>query len=260
VGHDDDALVACSEAVAIYRRLSSSRPEAFLPDLATGLNNLGEVLRREGDAEEALVAAEEAVRIRRGLASSRPDAFLANLATSLNNLGINLAELGRLEESLAAVEEALELHTNLALTLRNRFLGDVAMSFLNLGWILSKLERWEEGLRASEQAIEHYRLSLACSVGDAPDLAASLHLRGSILIRFNRFEEASAVAEDGLRILLPFLLRYPSALAKRATEIRDVYTTACEEAGSPRDTDLVHQVDAAVARARRRSRWRARAS
>jgi hypothetical protein len=35
-------LKATEEAVKIYRKLSEQNPQAFLPDLATSLNNLGD--------------------------------------------------------------------------------------------------------------------------------------------------------------------------------------------------------------------------
>ena len=87
LGRREDALAAAQEAIDIYRRLAAERPDAFLPDLATSLNNLGNRLSDLGRREDALAAAQEAVDIRRRLAAERPDAFLPDLATSLNNLG-----------------------------------------------------------------------------------------------------------------------------------------------------------------------------
>jgi hypothetical protein len=39
VGRREDALAAIEEAVTIRRDLARARPDAFLPDLATSLNN-----------------------------------------------------------------------------------------------------------------------------------------------------------------------------------------------------------------------------
>ena len=83
----EEALAATQEAVDISRRLAQTRPDAFLPDLARSLNNLGNSLSGLGRREEALAATQEAVDIRRRLAQTRPDAFLPDLAISLNNLG-----------------------------------------------------------------------------------------------------------------------------------------------------------------------------
>ncbi|MGK7910589.1 MAG: tetratricopeptide repeat protein, partial [Synechococcus sp.] len=107
LGRREEALRAAEESVEIYRYLADSRPDAFFPDLALSLNNLGNRLSDLGRREEALRAAEEAVEIRRQLAESRPDAFLPNLANSLNNLGKKLSDLGRREEALRVAEEAV---------------------------------------------------------------------------------------------------------------------------------------------------------
>src|SRR6201993_2792457 len=41
LGRREEALAASQEAVDIYRRLAQTRPDAFLPDLASSLNNSG---------------------------------------------------------------------------------------------------------------------------------------------------------------------------------------------------------------------------
>ena len=56
----------------IRRRLAEERPDAFLPDLATSLNNQSARLSDLGRREDALAAIEEAVKIRRRLAEAAP--------------------------------------------------------------------------------------------------------------------------------------------------------------------------------------------
>jgi hypothetical protein len=56
LGRREDALAASQEAVDIRRRLAQTRPDAFLPDLATSLNNLGGDLSDLGRREDALAA------------------------------------------------------------------------------------------------------------------------------------------------------------------------------------------------------------
>ena len=53
-------------------RAGRARPDAFLPDLATSLNNQSNRLSELGRREEALAAIEEAVTIRRELAAAQP--------------------------------------------------------------------------------------------------------------------------------------------------------------------------------------------
>jgi tetratricopeptide (TPR) repeat protein len=59
-----DRRAASQEAVDIYRRLAQPRPDAFLPDLASSLSNLGLGLSNLGRREEALAASQEAVDAR----------------------------------------------------------------------------------------------------------------------------------------------------------------------------------------------------
>ena len=93
----------------LYRQLAAARPDAFLPDLASSLNNLGIRLSDLGRREEALAASQEAVDIRRQLAAARPDAFLPDLARSVSVLSDALAALDRHEESASTAAEALEI-------------------------------------------------------------------------------------------------------------------------------------------------------
>ncbi|SNB61500.1 Tetratricopeptide repeat-containing protein, partial [Thermoflexus hugenholtzii JAD2] len=51
-------------------------PQAFLPNLALSLHNLGAGLSELGRREEALTATQEAVELYRQLAVQHPQAFL----------------------------------------------------------------------------------------------------------------------------------------------------------------------------------------
>ena len=68
----DGALKTTREAVDILRKLVERGPEAFLPDLAIGLHNLGLILSGAGNREGALRALDEAVAIRRRLMEQSP--------------------------------------------------------------------------------------------------------------------------------------------------------------------------------------------
>ncbi|MCK9876386.1 tetratricopeptide repeat protein, partial [Frankia sp. Ag45/Mut15] len=79
----------------IRRRLAADRPDTYLPDLATSLNNQSNRLGDLGRPEQALATIEEAVTIRRRLAADRPDTYLPDLAMSLNNQSDLLRAMGR---------------------------------------------------------------------------------------------------------------------------------------------------------------------
>jgi len=95
LGRREEALSAIEEAVVHYRDLSSTRPEAFLPDLAGSLNNLSLRLSELGRREEALLAIEEAVEILIPFFGRHPAAFAMLAEKMLGNLRDLSAALDR---------------------------------------------------------------------------------------------------------------------------------------------------------------------
>src|SRR5215831_4502698 len=210
LGRREEALAASQEAVAIYRRLAETRPDAFLPDLASSLNNLGIRLSNLGRREEALAASQEAVAIRRRLAETRPDAFLPDLASSLNNSGAMLSNLGRREEALAASQEAVAIYRRLAETRPDAFLPDLASSISVTSDALAALNRHGEAAQAATLALE----ILAPFVERYPqtyrDLARTI---GADVLRYS--EAAGQRPDDAL------LARVAKALGNGATVEED---------------------------------------
>jgi tetratricopeptide (TPR) repeat protein len=199
LGRLDEALAATQEAVDHWQQLAASRPDAFLPDLAGALTNLGNGLSAVGRREQALAATQEAVDQYRQLAASRPDASLPDLAGSLTNLGIRLSAVGRREQALAATKEAVDQYRQLAASRPDAFLPDLAMSLNNLGRSLLDLVRREEALAATKEAVDLYR-QLAAARPDAflPGLAVSLNNLGSSLSTLGRREEALTATKEAV--------------------------------------------------------------
>ncbi|MGW4946369.1 tetratricopeptide repeat protein [Actinoplanes sp. NPDC004185] len=200
-GRRERALAAAEEAMGIYRRLAEVNPDAYLPDLASSLSNLGNCLSQLGRREQALAPAEEAKGIYRRLAEVNPDAYLPDLASSLNNLGNCLSELGRREQALASAEEAKGIYRRLAEVNPDAYLPDLASSLNNLGNCLSELGRREQALASAEEAVT-IRRRLAEVNPDAylPDLAMSLNNLGNCLSQLGRRERALASAEEAMGI------------------------------------------------------------
>ncbi|MGJ4890352.1 tetratricopeptide repeat protein [Bradyrhizobium sp. HKCCYLRH3099] len=242
LGRHEEAMAASQEAVDIYRRLAQSRPDAFLPDLASSLNNLGGCLSNLGRHEEALVASQESVDIRRRLAQGRPDAFLPNLAMGLNNLGNSFSNLGRREEALAASQEAVDIYRRLAQSRSDAFLPDLAISLNNTGNMLSNLGRHEEALVASQESVD-IRRRLAQGRPDAflPDLATSVSVLSDILAALERYDDAAQAAHEALRLLLPYVQRYPATYRGLARTILADIERYGNAAGTAPDRSLIAQ-------------------
>ena len=102
------------ECVRFFLTLSQAlaRPDAFLPDLATALNNQSERLADLGRREEALAAIEEAATTYRALAQARPAVFAGRYASSLEAQAAILSELGRDSEAQAVQQEAAAIRGN----------------------------------------------------------------------------------------------------------------------------------------------------
>ncbi|MGH3623848.1 MAG: tetratricopeptide repeat protein [Sciscionella sp.] len=114
-GRRAEALSASDEAVQLYRELAAGNRDAYLPNLATSVNNHALRLAEAGRRAEALTASDEAVQLRRELAAGNRDAYLPDLATSLWMVGLVYLRVdGPLEGALAAVTEAVDFFTELA--------------------------------------------------------------------------------------------------------------------------------------------------
>jgi Tetratricopeptide repeat len=201
LGRREEALDAIEEATGIYRQLAQARPDAFLPDLATALNNQSGRLSGLGRREEALASAEEAVTIRRQLVHAHPDAFLPDLATALNSQSNRLSDLGRRQEALDAIEEATGIYRQLAQARPDAFLPDLGTALNNQSIRLSDLGRREEALAMADEAVTIGR-KLAQDRPDAflPDLASALNNQSGWLSGLGRWEDGLAAAEEAVRI------------------------------------------------------------
>ncbi|MFJ9690408.1 tetratricopeptide repeat protein, partial [Streptomyces bacillaris] len=196
-----NTAVQLAEAITNhYRALTEASPDAYLPDLASALNNLSVRLGEVGRREEALGAVEEAVRHYRALAEASPDAYLPDLAMALTNLSVDLGEVGRREEGLGASEEAVRHYRALAEASLDAYLPDLASALNNLSIRLGEVGRREEGLGAVEEAVRHYR-ALAEATPDAylPDLASALNNLSVDLGKVGRREEAQGAVEEAVR-------------------------------------------------------------
>ena len=91
------------------RSLEISQRDGRQRNVASALNNLGNLDRDQNRMEQARQHFEEALKIRRPLAQQNPDADLPYLASTLNNLGILDRAQNRMEDAHKHYEEALEI-------------------------------------------------------------------------------------------------------------------------------------------------------
>ena len=90
------------EAVTLRRELAAANRDAYLPDLAASLNNLGVWFSEMGRPAEALAVYRGGGHPVPGAGRRQPRRLPTQPRRSLTNLGVRLGELGRRAEALAA--------------------------------------------------------------------------------------------------------------------------------------------------------------
>ena len=200
------------EALQLYRSLSARNPEAYTPEVAATLNNLGILLRRTHKFEQSQTYYEEALQLYRSLASRNPEAYTPAVAMTLNNLGNLLRDTNEFEQSQTYYEEALQIRRSLASRNPEAYTPDVAMTLNNLGNLLSDTNEFEQSQTYYEEALQ-IRRSLASRNPEAytPAVAMTLNNLGILLRRTHKFEQSQTYYEEALQICRSLSARNPEA-------------------------------------------------
>ena len=183
------------------RVLSKQNPEAYKPNLADTLNNLGNLLHATNELEQAQSYYEEALKIRRELAELDPKAYKPDLARALNNLGNLLRATNVLEQAQSYYEEALQIHQELAEFNPETYKPDLAGTLNNFGNLLYATNEVEQAQSYYKEALLIYReLTELNPEAYKPDLARTLNNLGNLLRATNELEQAQSYYEEALKI------------------------------------------------------------
>ena len=228
----------------IFRELSQNNP-AYLPDLATALNNLGAHFGKLRRHEEGLQPTKEAVLILRELTQNN-SAFLPDLAGALNNLGIRYSNLSRRDEALQPTEGAVRIFRELSQN-NPAFLPNLAGALNNLGIGYSKLGLHEEAFKSAEKAVEIYRELSQSNPAFLPKLANSLDAYGLVQRQAREPSAATESFREGLAVLLPLLQAYRDAFLPLAQKLAGDYFDTLRQLGQEPDPELMAAYAAAFA-------------
>ena len=147
----NSVLPLYTESLSIFRELSKTNPDIYLPDVARILNNLA--LLHKDLNKYSLAEAEytESLSIKRELAQMNPDVYLPDVALTLNNLAILHKALNKYSLAEEEYTESLSITRELAQTSPNVYLPDVADTLHNLALLHKALNKYS---LAEEKYIE----------------------------------------------------------------------------------------------------------
>ncbi|MBK7936626.1 MAG: hypothetical protein IPJ82_05840 [Lewinellaceae bacterium] len=163
-----EAEKAYSEATDIYRRLAQQNPDAFLPELAQSLHDLGSCYvdqEKAGDAEKVYV---ESVGIYRKLTDKNPEVFLPGLVRSLSRLAGFYLGTKKPESAEKAYTESINICRKLADKNPDVFLPVLAENLVNLAGFYNRIKKTGNAEKTYLEALDVYSKSLP----EDPDMAA----------------------------------------------------------------------------------------
>ena len=196
-----DSQCVYEEALEKYRKLADVSPEAYLPDVAMTLNNLGILHKNTGKHGDAEKEYGEALEIRRKLAESSPEAYLPDVAKTLNNLGNLHSDTGKHGKAEKEYGEALEIRRKLAEATPEAYLPDVAMTLNNLGILHGDTGKHGKAEKEFGEALEKYRkLAEATPEAYLPYVATTLNNLGALHSVTGKHGDAEKEYSDALEI------------------------------------------------------------
>ena len=128
-------------ALEIYRDLAKSNPAAYLPDVATTLNNLAILHYKTNRHKEAEAESGEALEIYRSLSEIDTD-YWSCVAECFNMLSYCYWSQGKCKEALQTIEEAISIEPS------------NPEWFDSKGEFLFKMDRMDEALQIYHRILE----------------------------------------------------------------------------------------------------------
>ena len=194
------------------RELSKQNPEAYKPDVAATLNNLGALLYATNDLKQAQDYYEEALEIHRELAKQNPEAYKRDVAITLNNLGILFSDTNKLKQAQDYYEEALEIRRELAEQNPEAYKPDVAITLYNLGNLLNATNDLKQAQAHNEEALKLYQ-DLAEQNPEAykPNVAMTLNNLVILYLKLKKKGDAEKAYQGAYDIYQKLAGRHPGA-------------------------------------------------
>ena len=222
------------EALAIYRELAKTTPEAYLPDVAGTLNNLANLHRYTHDFKTAEKEYQEALAIYKELAQSTPEAYLPDVAMTLNNLAVLHKDTHDFKAAEEEYREALGIRRELAKTTPEAYLPNVATTLNNLAILHCYIHDFKAAEKEYQEALAKYR-ELARTTPEAylPYVAITLYNMAILFVQQEQYGDAEKAAEESLAIYQQMAQKSESAFGsdvKNAQQLLDIIRKVMQSA------------------------------
>ena len=208
-----------SKAKALYSDLESKCREQvaanrseYSADLATALNNLGNLLSHLDERGLARHRFEESLEIRRKLAEKNPSADLPALAKTLNNLGALLQVNNEMQLAQIHYKRAVEIQKKLSDENPNVYLPELAATMHNLGILFKDINEMGLALEYSKEVLK-IRRKLARENPEVylSQLATTLNSHGNLLHKLKEVAPAKVYLEEAVQIYIKLAAKNPEA-------------------------------------------------
>jgi len=208
-----DAGTAYAEALKLFRKLSESSPDEYLPYVALTLNNLGNYYRKTNkpnsekmDLQKAETSFSEALRIYKRLSEKKSDDYQPYVALTLNNLGRVHYEDRNMFRAKSAFEESIDIYERLAESNPNAIIPSDIQEFLDLSLTYSDhdkeaymFDKYSEALLTRALGI-HRKLAEKNPAVFLPFVALTLNNLGNLFANHYKKEKAEAAYNEALKI------------------------------------------------------------
>jgi tetratricopeptide (TPR) repeat protein len=180
----NEAAPLMQNAVAMQRKLWGAEP---YPDYADALNDLGLMLRDQGDYDQAERLLQESLAMYRRLLGDRHP----NLGYALNNLGLVQHIKGDFAEAEATYRQALGMQRELL----GEVHPDTALTLSNLAFVLNDKGDIHGALQAQGESLDIYRKLFPAG---NPDVARNLNRIGYLYTEAQDYAAADRNLEEAL--------------------------------------------------------------
>ncbi len=233
-GHVQEAVDAALAEAEVRRRLRKRLPHHSL-DLATTLQRLADLHDGLGETERSVTAHAEAVEVLTEFHEDFPDEGAPHLAAALILASEQLGGMENHERALALGAQGIEIMGDLVAGGEESWRVDLGNALANRGLWLSLSGHLDEATEAIDAALELYDTQPVGGAGlPRAWLARLLRMKGRVLSRLRRYEEALAVHDELVGLLEDLAATEPANYTGELAEVLSVTGSMACAIGSTR--------------------------